>query len=256
MGSLYDYMRVPMDPSSEHAQRRYGAIKKFFDWALKEELVPRKRELRVLDLCAGTGIAGAALCETLHEWGIKGSLTLVDKRGEDLSLVKNWLSREEEVTGIVGDCLTELPKLRDFDVALLWGHSMAHFNPFQAAKLFRSVAEVLNPGGIFLIEETNNFERLFYRGRYRSPYVEVKSDEWALLSLDEGYSRKRDTITIGFYRIPNWELVERTELRFWDLAGIAGMLSMAFEKVGIVSKAEHGIVGVDDVVYALLPHRA
>ncbi len=256
MASLYDYMRLPMDPSSEIAQKRYVAIRSFFNWALKEKLVPRKRELRVLDLCAGTGIAGAALLETLTEWGIEASLTLIEKRKEDLLLVEEWLSGEREVIGIVGDCLTELPKLRDFDVALLWGHSMAHFNPFQAAELFRRVAKALGHDGVFLIEETDNFERLFYRERYRSPHVEARGDDWTLVSLDEGYSRKNGTMLVGFYKLPGWEPVERAEIRLWDLAGIAGMVSMAFERVGIVSKNEHGIVGVDDVVYGAFPHRA
>ena len=79
MGSIYDYMRSYMDPASDEARRRYISIRSFFNWAVKEELIPRRRKLNVLDLCAGTGIAGAALLETLGVWGIEGSLTLIER---------------------------------------------------------------------------------------------------------------------------------------------------------------------------------
>ncbi len=109
---LYSYLRDYMDPESEKARKRYKALKNFFNWTVKKALLPDGRRLSVLDLCAGTGIAGAALLKVLREWGVEASLTLVDKRKDDILKVEGWLNGDGEVYGAVMDCLDDLSKLR------------------------------------------------------------------------------------------------------------------------------------------------
>jgi SAM-dependent methyltransferase len=253
---LYSYLwRKSMDPSSESAQRRYLSLRAFFNWAIKEALLPEGRKLRILDLCAGTGIAGAALLETLREWNVGGSLTLVDKRKDDLLKVDAWLNGESEVYGAVMDCLDDLQKLGEFDVVLLWGGTMPHFNPYQAADLFRNVAKVLTPTGVFMLEETDRFGAFFYGRGYREIVPEARGEDYTIISLDEGYNPINGTIRRAYYRLPGWERVGEVDVRYWDLAGLAGMGRIIFDEARIIRRKEHGVVGVKDVIYFRYPRR-
>jgi SAM-dependent methyltransferase len=256
LDELYSHLwRKNMDPESEVAQRRYLSLRAFFNWAIKEALLPEGRKLRILDLCAGTGIAGAALLETLREWNVEGSLTIVDKRKDDLIKVDAWLEDEREVYGAVMDCLDDLKKLGEFDVVLLWGSTMPHFDPYQAADLFRNVAKILTPLGVLMLEETDRFGVFFYGRNYREIVPEAKGEDYTIVSLDEGYNSLRGTIRRGYYKLPGWEKVGELDIRYWDLAGLAGMGRILFEDGRIITRKEHGVVGVSDVLYFRHPRR-
>ncbi|WP_457741483.1 class I SAM-dependent methyltransferase [Thermococcus sp.] len=247
MEKLYRYLRAFMDPNSEVAQNRFIGLRSFFNWAVKEGILPERRKLRILDLCAGTGIAGSALLETLREWGYEVSLTVVDKRKDDLLLVDKWT--DGEVYGAVMDCLDDLRKLGRFDVALIFGYTMPHFDPFQTAELFKNVARVLEGDGVFLLEETDRFGAFFYRRAYREFVPEVRGKDYTIVSLDEGYNPLRGVIRRGYYKLPGWEKVGEIETRYWDLAGLAGIGKALFEEVRIIMKREHGVVNVGDIIY-------
>jgi len=253
MEELYRYLRAFMDPDSEVAQNRFLGLRSFFNWAIKERLFPDRRKLRILDLCAGTGIAGGALYETLREWGCEASLTVLDKRKEDLLLVENWTSGE--VYGAVMDCLDDLRRLGKFDIALIFGYTMPHFDPFQTAELFRNVAKVLEDDGVLLLEETDRFGAFFYRKAYREIVPEVRGEDYTIVSLDEGYNPTRGVIKRGYYKLPGWEKVGEIETRYWDLAGLAGIGKALFGEARIIRKSEHGIVNVGDVIYLRGPYR-
>jgi len=253
MEELYRYLRAFMDPHSEVAQNRFLGLRSFFNWAIKGGLFPDRRKLRILDLCAGTGIAGGALYETLREWGYEASLTVLDKRKEDLLLVENWTSGE--VYGAVMDCLDDLRRLGKFDIALIFGYTMPHFDPFQTAELFRNVAKVLEDDGVLLLEETDRFGAFFYRKAYREIVPEVRGEDYTIVSLDEGYNPTRGVIKRGYYKLPGWEKVGEIETRYWDLAGLAGIGKALFGEARIIRKSEHGIVNVGDVIYLRGPYR-
>lgn len=253
MEELYRYLRTFMDPNSEVAQNRFIGLRSFFNWAVKEGLFPERRKLRILDLCAGTGIAGGALYETLREWVYDVSLTVVDRRKDDLFLVEEWVSGE--VYGAVMDCLDDLRKLGKFDIALIFGHTMPHFDPFQTAKLFRNVARVLEGDGVFLLEETDRFGAFFYGKAYREIVPEVKGEDYTIVSLDEGYNPLRGVIRRGYYKLPGWEKIGEVETRYWDLAGLAGIGRALFEEARIIRKREHGVVNVGDIIYLSRPYR-
>jgi len=230
---LYSYLRAYMDPESEAAKRRYLSLRAFFNWTIKEGLLPDGKNLRILDLCAGTGIAGAALLETLNEWNVNTSLTLVDRRKDDLLKVDAWLEGEREVYGAVMDCLDDLKKLGEFDVVLLWGGTMSHFDPYQAADLFMNVAGVLSPTGVFMIEETDRFGAFFYRRAYREIVPETREEDYTIVSIDEGYDSGRGTIRRGYYKLPGWERVGEIDTRYWDLAGLVGMGGYSSRRRGL-----------------------
>ncbi|MDK2915286.1 MAG: hypothetical protein PWQ79_2201 [Thermococcaceae archaeon] len=252
---LYSYLRSSIDPREEAAQRRFMGARAFFNWAIKRELIPYGREVKILDLCAGTGLAGAALVETLREWGYNAKLTILDRRKEDLMKVDEWLSGETDVYGAVMDCLDDLTKLGKFDVALLWGYTMPHFDPYQAAELFRNVAKVLESHGVFLLEEMDRFGAFFYRKGYREIVMEVRREDYSVISLDEGYDPIRGVIRRGYYRIPGFEKVGEIETRYWDLAGIAGIGKALFEDAEIITRRKHGVIHVGDVIRLAKPLR-
>jgi len=252
---LYGYLRSSIDPSSEQAQRRFIGAQSFFSWAFKEELIPYGRKVKILDLCAGTGLAGAALVEALREWGYESKLVVVDKRKEDLVRVEEWLSGETDVYGAVMDCLGDLTKLGKFDVALLFGYTMPHFDPFRAAELFRNVARVLEPHGVFMLEEMDRFGTFFYRKAYREIVVEARGEDYTVVSLDEGYNPLKGVIRRGYYKIPGWEKVGEIETRYWDLAGLAGLGKALFEEARIIKRENHGIVSVGDIIHLAKPFK-
>jgi hypothetical protein len=56
-----------------------------------------KRLVKVLDVMAGSGIAGAALAKALTLMGLKVDLMVSDIRSSDLQLVYEWLKEVEGV---------------------------------------------------------------------------------------------------------------------------------------------------------------
>ncbi|ASJ02863.1 SAM-dependent methyltransferase [Thermococcus profundus] len=251
---LYSWIKWPMDPGDERAQKRFLAAKAFFNWAVKENMLPDRRKIRILDLCAGTGLAGAALAEVLMEWGREVKLTLVDKRKEDLLKAEGWLDGlEVEVYGAVMDCMENLRKLGTFDVALLWGLTMPHFDPFQTADLFRNIAKTLEGDGVFMLEETDRIHRIFYRGAYQKMLMESRTEDSEIVSIDAGYNVKRGTIRRIYYRLPGFERLGEVEHRYWDLAGLAGIGKALFREARIITPGEHSIAHVSDVIYLREP---
>lgn len=55
MEELYRYLRTYMDPKSEVAQRRFMGLRSFFNWAVKEGLLPEGRKLRILCYSSRSG---------------------------------------------------------------------------------------------------------------------------------------------------------------------------------------------------------
>ncbi len=260
MEEVYSLLKWPMNPDDERARRRFIGIKSFFNWAIKEGMLPEKREVRVLDMCAGTGIAGAALADVLREWGYKVTLTVLDKRKDDLELVEKWIEYEDggedvEVLGVVKDCREPLTFLRKQDIVLIWGLTMPHFDPFEAASIMRNVASILSPDGSFIVEEIDRVYGLFYQRRYKDIVVETKTDEYTLISIDEGYDLKRGVIRRSYYRLPGFERVFEMESRLWDLAGLAGMASLLFDDVRVIPRGEHEVNGVADIILMRTPRR-
>ncbi len=254
----YSILSWPMHPDDERARKRFIGIESFFNWAVKEGMIPEGREIRVLDMCAGTGIAGAALADVLREWGYRVTLTVLDVRRDDLELVEKWIEGGEdvEVLGAVKDCREPLTFLRKQDVVLIWGLTMPHFDPFDAARIMKNVASILNTEGSFFIEEFDRIYSLFYQRRYRDILVERKTEEETIVSVDEGYNVKRGTVMRSYYKLPGFEKVLEMESRLWDLAGLAGMGSLLFDSVRMITSDEHGIGGVADVLLFREPKRS
>ncbi len=243
---FYRHFRWWMEPEDERAVKRFRAIERFFQG--------QRKASSVLDLCAGTGIAGVAAAKALSA----SKLTLVEVRADDLTKSHEWVEIagiSPEVKTVAGDVL-ELPFLvGEHDVALLWGHSMPHFDPFQAVKLFAGVALVLSDGGRFFVEETDRIHGFFYRSTYRRFRVEAHDEGSSIISLYEGYDVKRGMEKRGYYRVPGFEKVTRKELRPWDLASQLAIGGIFFKKTELITPEEHDVNGVSEVLVFSEPRK-
>jgi len=244
---FYRHFRWWMDPDDGRALRRFNAIVSFFEGRDVEAS-------RILDLCAGTGIAGVAATKALSA----SRLTLVESRGEDIEKVHKWI----EIAGIMpklrtiaGDVL-DLPSLvGKHDLALLWGHTMPHFDPFEAVRLFSGVASILSEDGAFFLEETDRIKRFLYGSAYKDFLVERKTQDYTLVSLHEGYDVCRGVERRGYYRLPGFEKIATMELRPWDLASQLALGKIFFKKVELITPSEHGLSEVSEVLVFKRPNK-
>ena len=160
-----------------------------------------------------------------------------------------------ELRLVIGDVL-ELPSLVEkHDLAILWGHTMPHFDPFQAVKLFSGVASVLREEGVFFVEETDRIKRFLYGSAYRDFLVEQKTHNYAVVSLHEGYDIKRGMEERSYYKVPGFEKIAEMGLRPWDLASQLALGRIFFEEAELITPAEHGVVGVSEVLVFRRPRR-
>jgi len=96
---FYSIFPWPMRPDDPKAQARFANISWLFSFLLENhqffEFLGRERVVRVLDVMAGSGIAGAALAKVLALKNFEVELTVSDARGSDLQLVHEWLKGME-----------------------------------------------------------------------------------------------------------------------------------------------------------------
>ena len=249
---LYRYLQWRMDPDDERAILRFHRIVEAFEKLNEKGLLPNAP--RVLDLCAGTGIAGVAMAKVTDA----KALTVLDAREGDLKKIKKWI----EIAGlnlkpemIVGDAREVSRLVGKHDVAILWGLTMPHFDVFDAVKLFAGVASILTDDGIFLLEEADRIYGIFYQVGYKDMLVEAKSDEYTLISLHEGYEPIRGVFKRTYYKLPRFEKISEQEHRLWDLASQLALGSVFFKEYRVISRADHGVNGVSDVIYLKTPRR-
>ncbi len=104
METLYTYIPWPTRPNDERARKRFRILVAEFERLLEhEELAPSagKRRLRVLDLMAASGIAGAALASALAMNGYIVELVVVNVRVSEALHLSQWIAmgRAEAVIG-------------------------------------------------------------------------------------------------------------------------------------------------------------
>lgn len=147
-----------LNPYSKEGQTRFKNAIDAFGRLLSHVWIKKLLErdaISILEVCAGTGIGGVALAKVFMERNIDVELLLVDIREDDLKLGSQWGSKVlgKSVDYVAIDA-KEVHKIgRKFDVALMYGFSSPHFDPWEMLKLQASISECLNNEGIFLMEE-------------------------------------------------------------------------------------------------------
>ncbi|NJE08350.1 class I SAM-dependent methyltransferase [Thermococcus sp. M39] len=258
---LYEFLHWPMHPDDEGARKRFEKIVRVFSSLIEDRIIESKEEIAILDLAAGTGIAGVALAKVLGERGVKVELTAVDLREKDLHFVDRWIKAYEVKNAKANTVTADIRELHryfeesHYDVAMLWGLTMPHFDPFETIKIFANVSYALKEDGIFLMEESDRVFNILYRVGYRDFLVETKTEEYTLISVHEGYNLKRGTFKRTYYKIPGFEKVSEDEHRLWDIAGILGIGSIFFKDFKLITKMEHEVFGVSDVLVFKNPRK-
>ncbi len=200
-----------------------------------DKFVPSTQtELRVLDVCAGTGIAGHIVSQHILAKGLTAHLTLLDKS-------PNVLEREGDTDTRVQADVTLMPQVPTgrFDIAVCrYG-----FNNLPREDWSRAINEVLRvvkPGGLFLLQDhfvpgpafsalVNEAEAFLARleGKEAVPFIfsteafntildehplvasRVKSGYGLFVNIWERLLAKRELI-------PDYEIARREILRFYE----------------------------------------
>jgi len=247
---LYRYINWRMNPNDERARERFEKIAEFFD-SISAEL---PHGARVLDICAGTGIAGAALAKATKA----RALTVFDARKDDLELAGEWLrvaGINPELRLVQGDAREVGKLVEEHDVAVLWGFTMPHFNPFDAVKLFANVAMSLSDDGIFMIEDMDRVYWILYRAGYREFLIEGRGDGYTVASMHEGYDFSKGTFKRGYYLLPGFRRISGVDFHYWDISTQLAIGSVFFREYRVITREEHGVEGVGNVLIFKKPEK-
>ncbi|ASJ17341.1 SAM-dependent methyltransferase [Thermococcus chitonophagus] len=245
---LYKYLRWRMDPKDEGARKRFQRIVE----VAKKLALPENE--RILDICAGTGIAGVAFALATNA----SKLTVLDARGDDLEKVNEWIKisgRDVPVDKVVGDARSVHELVGEHDIAVLWGLTMPHFDAFDAVKLFASVALTLSKEGYFIIEETDRVYGIMYMVGYKDFLVESEGEGYQLASVHSGYDKGRGAFKRTYYKLPGFEKVTEEYHRLWDLASQLAIGSIFFREYKLFERFQHGVQGVSDVIVFRKPRK-
>jgi len=236
---LYSFYPWPEDYVEDpRAKSRFEEARAVFDGLLEhgwlKSVVEGRERVRVVDVCGGTGLAGAALCLSLRDRGVDCDLVVNDVRRDALEKARRLVKRVVGIEPRVVECdARELHRcgLR-FDVALVWGFTMPHFSPFDAARLLASVAASLESHGLLLIEERDHVYTALRSG-WREVVVEAIEGGRAVVSLYSGYN-----VFLGVFKRMVLELPTARssvmDFRLWDVASLAAIAWLLFEDVDFV----------------------
>ena len=235
---LYALDIWPTDPYSEFNQKRFREAIEVFDKLMEhnwlQELL-RKEKIRILEICAGTGIGGVALAKVLMERGVDVELLLTDIREEDLKLGSKWgsdvLGRKIDYAKIDSRKVYELG--RRFDIALMYGYSSPHFDPWDMVRLQVSVSECLADNGILIMDEADRIYSIFYQTGYARILSERIDDERALISLHAGYNFRRGIFRRALIDLKDPSKTVLAEVYFWGLAELMAIVWMFFQDVDL-----------------------
>ncbi len=239
LSRLYSIWPWPADPWSEEGRRRYEeSIKKFHsllehDWLSRQ--VSDKKTVRILDICGGTGIGGVALGKVLSSRGLGVELTVVDLRREALEVAERFGTEE---LGSVRVEIADATKLWELgvqaDLALIYGFSTPHFNPWDMVRLLSSIADSLSDDGVLIIEEADRTYTIFYLRGYKEWLAEDVGEDRLFVTVHAGYDFRK-----GVFRRAAVELLKGVgpishEVRLWDLAGVMALAWAFFQDVDFV----------------------
>jgi len=156
------------DPWSPEGRERYNSALRKFKKLIEHPWLKNilsKEKVSLLDLGAGKGIGGVALAKTLKQHGIEVDLTMVDLR--KIAIQDSLLFAHKE--GVKAEAFQmnaiEAHKLGKFDIVLMYGAILTHFDSWNMPRLFASSAKSLKEDGIIVIEEFDRVHRIFTKSR-------------------------------------------------------------------------------------------
>ena len=193
---IADWKDNPWDPKG---RERYLRAIKEFKTIIKHPWLNSllsKNSLLVLDIGAGRGIGGVALAKALMEKGVRTNLVMIDLRRDAIQDAKRFAQEEGvKAKGYVMNALEE-HKLGKFDIVLMYGAILVHFNEWELPRLFASSASALTDDGIVIIQEMDRVHAIF-RGGFKELVIENTDPE----KLSISYHLKYDLVTASYYRV-------------------------------------------------------
>jgi ubiquinone/menaquinone biosynthesis C-methylase UbiE len=231
-------------PGNREASKRFLQIKSEFEKIIKHrwvsEALKGRESFSILDLCGAWGIAGIAISKVLRQEKMGTSLTILDLRRDSEEVARSFVKEElgEEPAYIVADA-TKLHDIGEkFDIAVLWGMSTSHFDPWGMTKLLAGVSNNLADDGLLLIEETDRTYTTFLSGGYTRFYVEGASEEKTVVSLHSGYDSRRGVVKKVIVDLVSGEKALE-DIHLWGLAEMAQMLWMFFGDVDFIPRDQY-----------------
>jgi len=248
--AMYKLGIWPEDPKSKEGKARFKYALKVFRGLLDHEWIKtslkRKRKIRILEICGGTGIGGVGLAKALQEKGSEVELYVTDLREDALKIAKSWGTEELNTTVKTFKInAREVHSLKiRADIALLYGFSAPHFDPWDMIKVIASVCESLVDDGVFVIQESDRRWSIFYRAGYKDFLPERIDDEKVLVSIHAGYDFKR-----GVFKRAMMDLAKKTspiitDAYFWGLAELMALLWIFFKDVDFMQDETGRISGM------------
>ncbi len=249
LSRFYSSLSWPEDPYSEQGRKRYEAAMKHMEALLSskrlQKLVERK-EVKVLEVCGGTGIRGIALSKVLTNRGIAVDLLITDLRGKALEAARKFSYEETgREAGTVLIDAREIHRIGEkFNRVLMYGLSTPHFNPWDLARFLSSAGEALSDDGFLAVEEVDRRYTIFLSVGYKWALYEALEENKPVVSFHAGYDFRNGMVKRVF-----WNFKEEPfpiELYYWGFAELAGLTWLFFKDVDLVSleRARGFVVGI------------
>ncbi|RLE66576.1 MAG: hypothetical protein DRJ38_01395 [Thermoprotei archaeon] len=231
----YEIAQWRDDPWSPEGRKRYeSALKKFGKLSQHPWLteLTSSDKVSILDLGAGRGIGGVALAKVLANKGLEVELTMVDLRE---SAVRDSLKFAKE-KGVKAKAYkmdaVEAYRLGRFDLVLMYGAILAHFDSWALPRLFASAAEALEEKGVVVVEEMDRVHVIFM-SKFKEFIVENPKPEALSISVHAGYDPVKGSYLRNYIRVKDWEVVT-LPVNFRSISTIASTLWLFLKDIDIV----------------------
>ncbi|ALL00296.1 hypothetical protein Pyrde_0246 [Pyrodictium delaneyi] len=236
---LYSLGIWPEDPYTDVGMQRFrqalGHMARLVEHEYVQRLLQSRKSVRILDLCAGTGVGGVALAKTLMDQGYSVELHLADLRKSALETGKRF---SRDILGVearvhVVDAREAYRLQGGFDIVLVYGWSAPHFSPWDMARVLASAAEITSDDGVIALEEIDRRLTVFLSKGYRYVLPAAVGEDRVVLDVHAGYDPatgmiKRVTVDLlsgrsvanGFY--------------YWSIAELATLVWLLFRDVDLL----------------------
>jgi len=207
------------------------------------EVLRGRNTVRVVDVCSGIGIAGYALSKILVEKGYGVELALIDVRRDALLRAREWIKSELGIEPeiYVIDARSAHSLGKEYDIALMWGSSSVHFDPWNMNRLLASLTHVLSNNGLLVMQEADRFYSIIMRGYKEVIYNEDEHEGKAVLDVFVGYDPLKGTCRRRVIDLRDTNRRVSIDLYYWSIASLAALLWIFFEDIDVIEILQRGL---------------
>lgn len=257
LSELYKVLAFPDDPLTPEGRHRYELAIKEFRALLKHSWfknIVSKKSVEILELCAGGGIGGIALTKVIEELGVKVSLLLTDLREGILAKAEIFAKREVDglIKTLVYDARIVHKLNKKFDIVLIYGLSMPHFDPWDTVRVLSSASFITKDNGMLIIEEADRRYTIFYLVGYQKVLTEKVDKDNIVLSLHIGYETKSGKFKRAYITLGNSSKPVIGDFYFWGIAELSALVWIFYEDVDLVRGIPQGLY---TNVFLILGHK-